>query len=119
MFLGIDLFEKNSLVLTIVVACLNFIQFWLTSLTQKAPKPAAMPGGVAMPDMSKMMWGMNIMMTIMMASVVWSIQSWVGLYLATTSLFSVVQYLIQYRVLLKAKWNLLFNKNKPVVVESK
>ena len=55
MFLGIDLFEKNSLVLTIVVACLNFIQFWLTSLTQKAPKPAAMPGGVAMPDMSKMM----------------------------------------------------------------
>lgn len=119
MFLGIDLFEKNSLVLTIVVACLNFIQFWLTSLTQKAPKPAAMPGGVAMPDMSKMMWGMNIMMTIMMASVVWSIQSWVGLYLATTSLFSVIQYLIQYRVLLKAKWNLLFNKNKPVVVESK
>jgi membrane protein insertase Oxa1/YidC/SpoIIIJ len=91
----------------------------LTSLTQKASKPAAMPGGVAMPDMSKMMWGMNIMMTIMMASVVWSIQSWVGLYLATTSLFSVIQYLIQYRVLLKAKWNLLFNKNKPVVVESK
>ena len=120
MFLGIDLFEKNSLVLTIVVAILNFIQFWLTSLTQKAPKPAAnMPGGMAMPDMSKMMWGMNIMMTLMMASVVWSIQSWVGLYLATTSLFSVIQYLIQYRVLLKAKWDMLFHKDRPIVVENK
>jgi len=118
-FLGIDLFEKNSLVLTIVVACLNFIQFWLTSLTQKAQKPQQNIWWVAMPDMSKMMWTMNIMMTIMMASVVWSIQSWVGLYLATTSLFSIIQYLIQYRVILKAKWNLLFNKNKPIVVESK
>jgi membrane protein insertase Oxa1/YidC/SpoIIIJ len=72
-----------------------------------------------MPDMSKMMWTMNIMMTLMMASVVWSIQSWVGLYLATTSLFSVTQYIIQYRVLLKAKFNMLFHKNKPIVIENK
>jgi membrane protein insertase Oxa1/YidC/SpoIIIJ len=118
-FLWIDLFEKNSIALTAAVACLNFIQFWLTSLTQKAQKPQQNIWWVAMPDMSKMMWTMNIMMTIMMASVVWSIQSWVGLYLATTSLFSIIQYLIQYRVILKAKWNLLFNKNKPIVVESK
>jgi YidC/Oxa1 family membrane protein insertase len=120
MFLWIDLFEKNSLVLTIAVACLNFIQFRLTSLTQKGQKaPQQNIWWVAMHDMSKMMWTMNIMMTIMMASVVWSIQSWVWLYLATTSLFSIVQYLIQYRVLLKAKWNMLFNKNKPIVVETK
>jgi membrane protein insertase Oxa1/YidC/SpoIIIJ len=118
-FLWIDLFEKNSIVLTVLVACLNFIQFWLTSLTQKwAPKQQNM-WWVAMPDMSKMMWTMNIMMTVMMASVVWSIQSWVGLYLATTSLFSIIQYTIQYRVLLKAKWNSLFHKNRPIVVETK
>ena len=116
MFLGIDLFEKNNLVLTIVVACLNFLQFWLTSLTQKTQKTQNVAG---MPDMSKMMWTMNIMMTLMMASVVWSIQSWVGLYLATTSLFSVTQYIIQYRVLLKAKFNMLFHKNKPIVIENK
>lgn len=119
-FLWIDLFEKNSIVLTIVVACLNFLQFWLTSLTQKPQKQTqTMPNGMAMPDMSKMMGTMNIMMTIMMASVVWSIQSWVGLYLATTSLFSVIQYVIQYRVLLKAKWDMFFHKNKPIVVENK
>ncbi len=118
-FLWIDLFEKNSIILTVLVACLNFIQFWLTSLTQKwAPKQQNM-WWVAMPDMSKMMWTMNIMMTIMMASVVWSIQSWVGLYLATTSLFSIIQYTIQYRVLLKAKWDSLFHKNRPIVVETK
>jgi membrane protein insertase Oxa1/YidC/SpoIIIJ len=119
MFLWIDLFEKNSIILTVLVACLNFIQFWLTSLTQKwAPKQQNM-WWVAMPDMSKMMWTMNIMMTVMMASVVWSIQSWVGLYLATTSLFSIIQYVVQYRVLLKAKWDMLFHKNRPIVVETK
>ncbi len=117
-FLGIDLFEKNSLILTIIVACLNFLQFWLTSLTQKANKPAQMPGGVAMPDMSKMMVPMNIMMTVMMASIVWSFQAGIGLYLATTSLFSVVQYAVQYRVLLKAKWNMLFHKGKPEIISS-
>ncbi len=116
MFLGIDLFEKNSLILTILVACLNALQFWLTSLVQKTNKPAAMPGGVPMPDMSKMMIPMNIMMTVMMASLVWSFQAGVGLYLATTSLFSVLQYTIQYRVLLKAKLDMLLHKNKPVVI---
>jgi membrane protein insertase Oxa1/YidC/SpoIIIJ len=119
MFLWIDLFEKNSLALTIIVACLNFFQFWITSLTQKTPKPQQNVWGMPMPDMSKMMWTMNIMMTLMMASVVWSIQSWVGLYLATTSLFSIIQYIIQYRVLLKAKWDALFHKNRPIVVETK
>lgn len=116
MFLGIDLFEKNSLILTILVACLNALQFWLTSLVQKTNKPATMPGGVPMPDMSKMMIPMNIMMTVMMASFVWSFQAGVGLYLATTSLFSVLQYTIQYRVLLKAKLDMLLHKNKPVVI---
>ena len=109
MFLWIDLFEKNSIALTAVV----------TSLTQKANTKPQNIQWMAMPDMSKMMWTMNIMMTVMMASVVWSIQSWVGLYLATTSLFSIIQYLIQYRVLLKAKWDMLFHKNRPIVVETK
>ena len=55
-FFGIDLFEAKSLVLTVLVACLNFFQFWLTSLTQNSAKKAqTMPNGVQMPDMSKMM----------------------------------------------------------------
>ncbi len=119
-FLWIDLFSAHNLVLTILVACLNALQFWLTSLTQKANnKPAQMPGGMNLPNMSGMMWMMNVMMTVMMAWIVWSLNSWVGLYLATTSLFSVIQYIIQYRVLLKAKWDLLFHKDKPIVVNEK
>jgi len=119
-FLWIDLFSAHNLVLTILVACLNALQFWLTSLTQKANnKPTQMPGGMNLPNMSGMMWMMNVMMTVMMAWIVWSLNSWVGLYLATTSLFSVIQYIIQYRVLLKAKWDLLFHKDKPIVVNEK
>lgn len=118
-FFGINLFENHNVILTIAVAVLNFLQFQLTSLTQKANRPAMMPGGLQMPDMGNMMMIMNIMMTFMMASIVYSFAAGVGLYLLVTSLFSVVQYMIQYRVLLKAKWDMLFNKNKPQVVEKK
>ena len=62
---------------------------------------------------------MNIMMTLMMVSIVYSFAAGVGLYLAVTSLFSVVQYVIQYRVLLKAKRDMWFHKDKPVVLSSK
>lgn len=119
MFLGIDLFAKNNLALALIVAAVNFVQFWLTSLTQKANKPAAMPGGMQMPDMSKMMTIMNVFMTFTMAFIVWQFPAGVGLYLLVTSLFSVVQYLVQYRVLLKAQWNSRFHKGKPVVIEKK
>lgn len=118
-FLGINLFETGSVVLTLAVAVLNFAQFGLTTMTQKANKPAAMPGGLQMPDMGNMMLIMNIMMTVMMASIVYTFPAGVGLYLCVTSLFSVVQYLIQYRVLIKAKRDMLFNKDKPVVIEKK
>ena len=64
-FLGMNLFENNNIVLTVIVAVLNFTQFQLTSLTQKANKPAAMPGGLQMPDMGNMMMIMNVMMTLM------------------------------------------------------
>lgn len=117
-FLGMNLFENNNIVLTVIVAVLNFTQFQLTSLTQKANKPAAMPGGLQMPDMGNMMLIMNVMMTLMMVSIVYSFAAGVGLYLAVTSLFSVVQYIVQYRVLIKAKWNMLFNKNKPEVINN-
>ena len=113
-----NLFENNNIVLTVIVAVLNFTQFQLTSLTQKANKPAAMPGGLQMPDMGNMMMIMNVMMTLMMVSIVYSFAAGVGLYLAVTSLFSVVQYIIQYRVLIKAKWNMLFNKNKPEIINN-
>lgn len=118
-FLGINLFENHNVVLTVAVAMLNFLQFQLTNFTQKANRPAMMPGGLQMPDMWNMMFIMNIMMTAMMAGLVYNFAAGVGLYLFVTSLFSVVQYLIQYRVLFKARLDLLFNKNKPQIVEKK
>lgn len=116
-FLGMNLFENNNRILTLLVAVLNFAQFQLTTLTQQASRPAAMPGGLQMPDMKNMMMIMNMMMVVMMAGVVYTLASGVGLYLLVTSLFSIVQFAIQYRVLLKAKWDMLFNKNKPQVIE--
>jgi len=55
---------------------------------------------------------MNIFMTIIMGSFVYQTQAAVGLYIVTTTLFSTVQYLIQYRVLLTAKRMEFKNKGK-------
>ena len=116
-FLGINLFETGNWILTGLVAILNYIQFQLTSLTQKnAPAQNSNIPGVKMPDMSKMMGMMNIMMTAMMATFVYSVQSAVGIYILTTSVFSIVQYSIQYRVLLRAKWDSIFHKDKPQII---
>ena len=118
-FLGMNLFENHNIILAILVAGLNFLQFQLTSLTQAQNRQQTMPNGVKMPNMSNMMGIMNVMMTLMMGTIVWNFASGVGLYLLVTSLFSVVQYVIQYRVLLKAKRDMWFHKDKPVVLSSK
>jgi membrane protein insertase Oxa1/YidC/SpoIIIJ len=43
-------------------------------------------------------------MVVVMAWVVYSTNSGVGLYILVTTLFSVIQYVIQYRQLVRAKW---------------
>ena len=53
---------------------------------------------------------MNIFLVVIMASFVWSTAGAIGLYIAVTSLFSVVQYAIQYRTLLLAKVRVLLGK---------
>lgn len=53
---------------------------------------------------------MNVFLVIVMGSFVWSTAGAIGLYILTTSLFSVVQYAIQYKVLLIAKFEALFQK---------
>jgi len=68
--------------------------------------------------MSKMMGFMNIFLVFMMGSFVYSTQAGVGLYIVITTLFSVLQYAYQYRVLLRAKWQLLWKKKgSPEIVE--
>jgi YidC/Oxa1 family membrane protein insertase len=116
-FLGIDLLTKGNWVLTILVTILNYGQMKLTSLVQ--PKQTAKLPGATMPDMTKMMGTMSIGMSLMMGALVYSLNSAIGIYLVTTSLFSILQYCRQYRALIKVKLNELFHKNKPIVINPK
>lgn len=105
-FFWLDLFAKNSIPLTIVGAILIFFQTRLTMMFQQpaAKTPALSPTWQALPDMTKMMWPMNLFLVIMMWSFIYNTQNWVGIYLVTTTFVSVLQYVIQHRQQLKIKW---------------
>lgn len=113
-FLGMELLHNHNRILTILVVILNYGQMKLTQLVQ--PKQQTKLPGATMPDMSKMMGTMSIGMSLMMGALVYTFNSAIGLYLVTTSLFSVAQYSYQYRALIKVKFNEIFKKNKPTVI---
>lgn len=116
MFLGMDLLATKNIALTIIAAVFTFFQMKLTTLAK--PMTPAIPGANT-PDMGKMMGFMNIFMVFMIGSFVYGTQAWVGLYIATTSVFSVAQYSIQYRALLKAKFLEWKSKGQNVIVGKK
>ena len=112
-FFGVDLLVGNNRTLTVVGAILVYIQSKLISLNQTKPTgPQMGPNGQPMPDMSKMMGFMNIFMAFMMGSFIYGTPSGVGIYLITTTLFTIVQYLIQNRQLIKIKRETRNVKNK-------
>ena len=112
-FLGIDLLATKNILLTVIAAIFTYLQTKLTTLAK--PATPNVPGQ-KVPDMGKMMWFMNIFMVFMIGSFVYTLQAWIGLYMVTTTVFSVVQYSRQYRALLKVKWIELTHKNKWVVI---
>jgi YidC/Oxa1 family membrane protein insertase len=121
-FLGIDLLSSNNVVLTLIAAVLVFCQSKMMQRVKPQPKtPQAMPGGKNMPDPSKMMGTMNIVMVVMMWWLVWSTASGVGLYIVTTTLFTIIQYAIKYRPLIQAKLAGLMltggGSDKPEIIE--
>ncbi len=116
MFLWIDLFTSGNWILTIIVTALYYLQMQLTQLTQNKKSMPKVPGAT-MPDMTKMMWGMNIWMSLMMWLMVYWLNSAVGLYLLTSCLFSICQFTRRYRAILKAKWNEKFHKDEPTIIE--
>ena len=118
MFLWIDLFTSGNRILTIIVTALYYLQMQLTQLTQNKKSMPKVPGA-SMPDMSKMMWGMNIGMSLMMWLMVFGLNSAVGLYLLTSCLFSICQFSRRYRAILKAKWHEKFHKNEPTIIQPK
>ena len=117
-FLGMDLLQTKNIVLTVIAAIFTYLQTKITMLAKPAT-PAPAVNGKAAPDMGKMMWFMNIFLVFMIASFVYSMQAWVGLYMVTTTVFSVIQYARQYRALLKAKWIEWTSKGKGIVIQPK
>lgn len=116
-FLWIDLFQQwwtQNLILAVIVWILMFWQMKLASLNKVETPQQTLPNGQKMPDMSKMMWTMNIVMSGMMWFFTYSVQAWVGLYLLTTTLFWVIQYMYQYRLLLKVKFDSFFGKQSVI-----
>lgn len=116
-FLWIDLFKHGGtawIILAIIAWALMYVQIKLTMLNK--PKTPSMPWMWSMvpwmPDMSKMMWYMNIFMVFMMSTFVLSMPAWIWFYIITTTLFTIIQYSIQYRELLKAEITLALSKKK-------
>lgn len=114
-FLGMDLLATKNIALTIIAALFTYLQTKLTTIAK--PATPNVPGQ-KVPDMGKMMWGMNIFLVIMMWSFVYSMQAWVGIYIVTTTIFSVAQMGRQYKALLRAEWLAWISKGKGVVVHN-
>ncbi len=112
-FLGIDLLSTKNIILTIIAALFTYLQTKFTMLAK--PATPTIPGQKT-PDMGKMMGFMNIFLVFMIASFVYTMNAAVGLYIVTTTLFSVVQYGWQYRAILKAKWTEWTSKGKKWVI---
>lgn len=110
MFLWIDLLQPHNIVLTVIAAVLLRAQTTMTTRVQPKAAPQKLPTGQEMPDMSKMMPMMNIMMVFMMGSFVYSVKSGVWLYIMTSTLFGVIQFMRQYRLVLPMKFRALFAK---------
>lgn len=117
MFLGMDMLGTKNILLTIVAGLFTYLQMSLTTLAK--PATPTVPGGAAMPDMSKMMGMMNYFMVFMIGSFVYGTKAGVGLYITITSVFSVVQYAIQYRALIKAKYYEWRTKGQNIVMDHK
>jgi len=83
-----DLLATKNIVLTIVAGVFTFLQTKLTTIAK--PETPAVPGQ-KVPDMGKMMGFMNYFLVFMIGSFVYSMQAGVGLYIVTTTIFSVVQ----------------------------
>lgn len=117
-FLGIDLLEPNNIIMAILAAGLMFAQMKITSYFRPAKIPwnlGALAWGKDMPDMSSIMWNMNIVFAIMMGWFVYSVAAAVGIYIITTTLFGVVQQTIQFWPAIKAKYYAA--TGKPTIIE--
>lgn len=107
-WLWLDLLSKGTtwhMVIAVLCAILTFAQTKMTSMIQptQAPTKQTLPNGEQMPDMSGMMKYVSYFIAFMMGSFAYSVPSGVGLYLVTTTLFWVAQFVVQYWDLVKVE----------------
>lgn len=106
-FYGSNLLATGNVLITALAAIFTYLQMKLTTLVK--PQTPKVPWANT-PDMWKMMWFMNVFLVVIMASFVYNTATAIWLYILTTAFFSVLQYAIQYRLLLVAKLRTLFPK---------
>lgn len=108
MLLWFDVFKNNNIIFTIISCILMYLQIKLTMLNK--PATPNIPWMANMPDLNKMMEFMNIFLIFSMWIFVYSMPSWIWLYIITSTLFSVIQYSIQYKEYLLIKFKTIFWK---------
>lgn len=115
MWLWLDLLGKSGtghIAIAVLCAILTFAQTKMTQMVQPATAPKLpTTGDQAMPDMSGMMKYMSYFIAFMMWSFAYSVESGVWLYLMTTTLFWVGQFLWQYRELMKVEVQTWYQMN--------
>jgi len=107
------------LIITILAWILMWTQMKLTMLNkpQTPSIPTSMPWMPKIPNMSKMMWMMNIFMIWMMMMFVFTMPTGIGLYILTSTSFTIVQYSIQYKELIKVKYMIWKNKSTNITTK--
>lgn len=111
-FLWMDLYNPGYVFLAAIAGILMYGQMKLAMLNKPkaAPKAQSVPGMPNMPDMSKMMWYMNIFFVGMMFFFVWQMPAGIGIYIVTSTTFGIIQNTIQFRELIKVKWKVMMGK---------
>ena len=124
-FLWIDLLKTTKdlwltwLILTLLAWFLMWLQIKLTMLNkpQTPSIPTSMPWMPKMPDMNKIMWMMNMFMIFMMMLFVFTMPAGIWIYIITTTLFTIIQYSIQYKELIKIKYMMWKNKSTSITTK--
>lgn len=99
-FLGTNLLANKHIGLSIIAGIGMRINMKI--MTRTRPAPTALPGA-NMPDMTQMMNFMNIFLVLTISAFVYSAATGIGLYIATSTLFWILQIYYQHRILVTAK----------------
>ncbi len=116
-FLGWDLLSPGNRTVTIIACSLMYINMKMMNAVRPMTQPSI--PGANMPDMSKMMNFMNLFIVIMMGLFVYNTSTGVGLYILTTTVFSIGQFIYQQRALVSAKLQSWKKGGQNIVVDKK